>query len=295
MIRITIIFVSIMFFAGMQSRLRAEDALPANWTRLTHDGRLKQRPTWSPDGKQLLFSRHVDEQIHLIRCDADGKHEERLFENQYPRMDAVVSPDGKRLAFVWDKVSPGQGDMELYLADATGENPEPLFVTKGKLSHEEWPSWSPDGDWLACTSTRDDNSELYLIKVDGSEQQRLTSDPALDVHPAFSPDGTKIAFATNRWGDLEIAVYDVRTSLIARLTESTGLDDYPAWSPDGKQLAWMSNRTGDREIWLMSADGADQRNLTQRDGPDQFPTWTPAGKVTCVSFVEGEWDIYLLK
>ena len=290
------IMIATLILMSTQSVTTAEDdTLPAGWQRITRDGHFKQRPTWSPDGKHLVFTRLVNETIQVFRCEPDGSAEQRLFESPYPRMDAVYSPDGKQLAFVWDKISPGQGDMELYLADSNSENPQPLFVTEGKLSHEEWPSWSSDGKWIVCTSTRDENSELYLLKADGTERQRLTSDPALDVHPAFSPAGGQIAFATNRWGDFEIAVYDVQTSLITRLTENAGLDDYPAWSPDGRMLAWTSNLDGNREIRVMLTDGSQQRNLTQHEGADQFPAWTPAGEVTFVSFRDGEWDIYRIR
>lgn len=293
--RLTPLIYAVGVFASGNSIRADDDPLPAGWKQLTRDGYFKERPVWSPDGEKLLFTRNLGESIQVIVCDADGKNEKRLFENQYPRMDAVFSPDGKRIAFTWDKVSPGQGDMELYLADGDGENPQPLFVTEGKLSHEEWASWSPDSKWIACTSTKHENVELYLIKADGTEKERLTSDPAFDAHPSFSPDGKQIAFATNRWGDFEIAVYNLSTSLITRLTESSGLDDYPAWSPDGKQIAFTSRRDGNLDIFVMNADGSNPRNLTRTSGPDNFPSWSPKGEVTFVSFHDGEWNIFTLK
>jgi TolB protein len=283
-----ILFVSLM----APIELRADPPLPLGWKRITTDGAYKQRPVASPDGKYVYFTRHWDESIGVFRCRLDGADEQRLFESPHPRMDAVPDRGGKRLAFTWDKVTTGQGDMELYLADADGENPQPLFVSEGKLSHEEWASWSPDGEWIVSSSTRDDNPELYLVKTDGTERQRLTSDPAFDVHPAFSPDGKRIAFATNRWGDVEIALYDLETSLVARLTASPGLDDYPAWSPDGRQIAFVSNRDGNRELYVMQADGGRPRNVTRHDGADNFPSWTPSGELVFVSFRDGGCDIY---
>lgn len=291
-----VLLAALWFSIRCAQELIADDqSLPPGWKQLTHDGEFKQRPAWSPDGSKLLFTRHIGESIRVILCDADGKNEKRLFDNPHARLDAVFFPDGKRLAFTFDKITPGQGDMELYLADSDGENLQPLFVTQGKLSHEEWASPSPDGDWIACTSTRDDNSELYLVKVDGKEKQRLTSDPALDVHPSFSPDGRKIAFATNRWGDFEIAIYNLETSLISRLTESPGLDDYPAWSPDGKRIAFTSGRDGNLEIFVMQSDGSSPRNVTNHLGSDNFATWNPNGQITFCSFVDGAWDIYQLR
>lgn len=287
----------VCLLAGLVTILTAGEpaALPTGWVRITRDGEFKQRPVWSPDGSKLMFTRHVGESIQTFLCEADGTNEKQVFDSPHPRIDAAFFPDGKRLAFTFDKITPGQGDMELYLADIDGQNLQPLFVTEGKLSHEEWASPSPDGKWIACTSTRDDNSEIYLVKSDGTEKQRLTSDPALDVHPSFSPDGRKIAFVTDRWGDFEIAIYNLDTSLITRLTDSRGLDDYPCWSPDGKQIAFMSRRDWNQEIYLMQSDGWNPRNLTRHEGSDNFPAFNAKGDVMFCSQHEGEWDIYTLR
>ncbi|MDA0835840.1 MAG: DPP IV N-terminal domain-containing protein [Planctomycetota bacterium] len=288
-----ILFLALTTIVGAQ-----DDLLTKNKKPITADGDFKQRPAWSPDGKQLLFSRHDEQGIFLYHCSPDGNNDQRLIDETTFHFNAVFSPDGKRIAYEHDKLSPGQGDMELYLADADGKNPQPLFVTEGRLSHEEWPSWSPDGKTIVCTSTRDANTELYLLSFPssdddtGAEPKRLTSDPAIDDHPCFSPDGQSIAFATNRWGDLEIALYDLATGTVTRLTTSPGLDDYPAWSPDGKQIAFTSNRDGNLEIYVMNADGSGAKNITQHAGPDNFPTWSPDGALTFVSLQNGGWDIY---
>ncbi|MFN0196343.1 MAG: TolB family protein [Planctomycetaceae bacterium] len=290
-------------FAPIISRAE-EESIPAGWRRITTDGLFKQRPQWSLDGERLLFTRHGEDSIHLFQCRADGTDDKRLLTGEPFNFDAVISPDAKRLAYVFDKLTPGQGDMQIYVASADGENPQPLFVSEGKLSHEEWPNWSPDGKWIVCHSTRDENAELYLLSVGVNEKgeptndiapKRLTSDPALDVHPCFSPDGRQIAFATNRWGDFELATFDLESASVTRLSTSPGLDDYPAWSPDGKQLAFTSHREGNLEIFIANADGSNPRNLTQHAGPDNFATWSPEGEITWVSFHNGQWDIFSVK
>src|SRR5262245_13094329 len=65
-------------------------------TRLTTDGLLKQRPSWSPDGTQLAFTRHQGATIFLFIRAADGS-ERRLTKSKDPEFDAQWSPDGKRL------------------------------------------------------------------------------------------------------------------------------------------------------------------------------------------------------
>jgi TolB protein len=180
----------------------------------------------------------------------------------------------------------------------------PAAVTQGTLSHEEWPSWSPDGKQFAFTSTRHGNQELYVADVEGGEWRRLTSDPAVDAHPAWSPDGRWIAFATSRWGDLEIALIQPDGRNLRRLTHSKGLDEYPSWSPDGKRLAFTSNRDGNLEIYVqpMSGEGTPEpggggraQNVTRNDAIDNFPAWTPDGRLGFVSNRDDGFDLYTIK
>ncbi len=58
------------------------------------------------------------------------------------------------------------------------------------------PAFSPDGAKIAFTSHRswNDNTEIYVMNADGSNQIRLTSNAGHDFQPAWSPDGTKIAY-----------------------------------------------------------------------------------------------------
>jgi TolB protein len=271
---------------------------PAGVRRLTQDGWLKQRPMWSPDGQWLVFARHRGSTITLWLRSADGQEERRLTDHKDPEFDAAFAPDGSRLLFAFDKASPNQGDIEIYSVPvdgkgpADGKGPVPVVTTRGQLSHEEWPSWSPDGKHFAFTSTRYGNQELCVAQADGEQETRLTSDPALDVHPAWSPDGRRIAFATDRWGDLEIAVIDRDGKGLSRLTESRGLDDYPAWSPDGKQLAFVSNRDGNLEIYVADADGKHPRNVTRHPGIDTFPCFSPQGELTWVGQRASGFDLY---
>jgi TolB protein len=262
--------------------------------RLTTDGHLKQRPVWSPDGKSLLFTRHQGATIFLFVLTPEDKTERRLTMGKDPEFDAVYSPDGKRIAFSYDKSSPNQGDIDVNTCLADGTDIKTVAGTEGKLSHEEWPSWSPDGQWIAYSSTKDDNQEIYIVKSDGSEKKRLTTEVAIDAHPAWSTDGKKIAFSTSRWGDLELAVMNADGSGLTRLTKSAGMDDYPCWSPDGKRLAFTSNRDGNLEIYTMDPDGQNPRNETQNQAIDNFASWTKDGRLTFVSNREGGFDIYVM-
>ena len=55
------------------------------------------------------------------------------------------------------------------------------------------PAWSPDGQRIAFASTRDGNSEIYVMNADGSGQTRLTNNPAATNIPPCRPTAA-IAF-----------------------------------------------------------------------------------------------------
>lgn len=265
--------------------------------RLTRDGLDKQRPSWAADGRRLLFARHEAGGTHIwqyiLDVSAPGAVPRRLTERKEPEYNGAFSPDGKQVLFVAITLSGTQGNLDIELVKADGSGLKKLAGDHGKLSHQDWPAWSPDGRRFAFTSTHDGNQELYTAKADGSAITRLTQSPGIDAHPCWSPDGQSIAFATDRWGGLELASIRPDGSGLARLTRSRGLDDYPAYSPDGSRLAFVTNRDGQYEIYLASADGRDPVNLSRHPLPDSFPTWTPDGRgVTYVSNRDGGTDLY---
>lgn len=275
---------------------RADDA--PRLTQLTTDGALKQRPVWSPDGKQAIFSRHRGGRIGLVLMNLDTRELKDLTPGKLPQYDANWHPDGKSIVFTNVPQFGTQGDLDVHTANV--ENGELKDLKKvagnqGKLSHEEYPAWSPNGKRIAYTSTFEGNQEVYAIDPDGSQRTRLTSDPAIDAHPAWSPDSGRIAFATNRWGDFEIAVMNADGSNLTRLTESRGMDDYPVFSPDGRRIALMSNRDGNYEIYVMEVDGKHAVNVSRHEALDNFPAWMPDGRLTFMSNRGAGFDFYVLE
>jgi len=274
-------------------RLTSAHADEPRWTRLTSDGHLKQRPAWSPDGRLLVFTRHKGTSLQLIERNVETGDERRVTDNTEVEADAAWSPDGSEIAFTLNKPQPNQSDVEVYRCRLADKSLTKVAGTEKKLSHEEYPSWSPDGKQIVFTSTRDGNQEVYVVPAAGGDWSRLTSDPALDAHPAWSPSGEWIAFATDRWGDLEIAVMRPDGSQLRRLTHSNGLDDFPAWSPDDTQLAFTSNRDGNQEIYSLAVDSGVLRRRTGNPRIDDSAAWTPDGRLTVVSQRDDGFDVYV--
>ena len=140
--------------------------------------------------------------------------------------------------------------------------------------------------WLRCglafntgrivfTSTRDGNTEIYVMDADGGNQERLTDNPAADSDPTWSPDRTKIAFVSDRnRGFVQIHVMDADGKNRVRLTDGLW-ETAPDWSLDGGKIAFTSrDAQANPHIAVMDANGLDFSKLTVGDEP----SWSPDSK-----------------
>jgi Tol biopolymer transport system component len=144
------------------------------------------------------------------------------------------------------------------------------------------------------------NFEIYLLKLDGSGEQRLTNNNAGDGFGALSPDGKKIVFESNRnLAEGEPANISDLFVMNADGTDQTFLTrgGSPSWSPDGNYIAFHASASGtgkpinnlpgaateDSDIFVVNVDdllehGTPPRNLTNDPHHvDDDPDWSPDG------------------
>jgi Tol biopolymer transport system component len=177
---------------------------------------------------------------------------------------------------------------ELFIADAAGSNPRKLVAG---LAIEYNASFSHDGEWVAFTSERHGSADIFRIRVNGMNLERLTDDPAFDDQAALSPDGNSLAFVSTRSaGTTDIYVLDLKTRRVRNLTNAPGGDFRPSWSPDGTRLAFSSDRgtplqrsAGTWEhvhaasVYVIDADGRALRKISPDGQLAGSPKWSPDG------------------
>ncbi len=201
-----------------------------------------------------------------------------------------ISPDGKRIVFEKETLDKNKntwsGSIWIINIDGSGLS---------RLSGGFYPDWSPDGKKIVFYSTRDGNSQIYVMDSDGGNQVRLTNNTAADKYPSWSPDGKNIAFSSNRDGKYEIYVMDNNGGNVKRLTAQTGNNYYPDWSPDTSKISFASDRDGDLEIFTMNIDGSSQLKLTNNPKTNHRPSWSPDGKrIIFSSNMDGNYEIYIM-
>ena len=128
-------------------------------------------------------------------------------------------------------------------------------------------TYASDVPYIAFSSKRNWNYDIYTMDIKGENLQQLTDHPANEFSPAFSPDGQRMAYVSSRHdGYGEIYVMDIRTKVSHRLTHHPKHDNNPAWSPDGRWIAFDSNREGTHHIYKIEPDGEESPTLDARGG-----------------------------
>lgn len=135
------------------------------------------------------------------------------------------------------------------------------------------PQRSPDGAWVAYTVTRSiketdkNDTDVWMVRWDGSEQVQLTSTPENESRPRWSPDNKYLAFVSSRQGAKQGQVWLLpRTGgEAAKVTDvKGGVADY-AWSPDAKRLVLVVN---DPDPAVAAAQAAAEKAT---EGPAKTP------------------------
>lgn len=201
--------------------------------------------------------------------------------------DAVISPDGKQIAFSY------KGDI--YKVAANGGQAVRLT---SQPSYESKAVWSPDGKQIAFASDRNGDFDVYIMNADGGTAKRITSNSANEMPQSFTPDGkfvvysaaiqapaTSAAFPTGRL----VQIYEVPVAGGGSKQILGTAADMLQYVPGTKNVVYQDIKGFEdkfrkhhtssvtRDIWLYNSKTGKHTNLTNHAGEDLNPVVSADG------------------
>jgi len=249
--------------------------------RLTIEGRRAGEGYWSKDGRQLVFQSEREPgnpfyQIYLMDMEsgsvarvspgagkttcafinpetndilfASTHHDPRSKQLQDEELKFRASGQERRYSWDYDP------EMELYVRHAKTSTYRRLTNKRG---YDAEASYSPDGQWIVFSSTRD----AYDRNLSAAERKQLDTDPSY-------------------FGEIYIMRADADGAGPRRLTNVAGYDGGPFFSPDGKRIIWRRFDEAGliADVWTMNLDGTGQRQITNFKAMSWAPYIHPSGE-----------------
>lgn len=211
------------------------------------------------------------------------------------REELELRASGEERRYAWDY----DPEMELWVRDAETGELRRLTEARG---YDAEASYSPDGEWVVFSSTRSAYEgelsaeearlleinpsyfgELYRMRADGSDLERLTDVPGYDGGPFFFPNGDRIVW---RRFDRDGLIADIWTAAAdgsdaRQVTDFGSMSWAPYVHPSGEYILFASNKLGfsNFEVFLVDVEGRREPvQVTHTDGFDGLPVPTPDGR-----------------
>lgn len=205
-------------------------------------------PSWSPDGKWLVFTSGGI--LQIINLEGDSI---RTFQgiNNVPLFFPDWSKDGKLILFSSPYVQGGGGFV------CTPEFDKAWQIYNHYQLNAYPVKWFSSTQLLGCVYSKEwPSEEIFIIDTAVTSQIRLTSNDKSDRYPAYSPTGEYIAWSNS------VRIYRMNTDGSNQIRLDYG--QYPAWTPDGKYILY-SNANSDfskEVLWRINNDGTNKTQIT---------------------------------
>ena len=150
-------------------------------------------------------------------------------------------------------------------------------IIHGGLSYGPVPS--PDGTRVAYEATRDGTAGAWMARIDGSDEQRLTSSKRADVPTSWTPDSKKLAITSGtESGYSEVRIVSIDADHpIEKLISGSFNAGGAQFSPDGRWVAYVSDESSRTEVYVRQYQEPANRVQISIAGGSQ-PMWSKTGR-----------------
>lgn len=197
----------------------------------------------SPDGTRLVISDSTEKGSSGIYTLPIAGGAPTPVTDKVPSYWHGWSPDGKTLAYVANRI----GTFQVYTIPVGGGLERQ--VTSG-FDHCDGPDYSPDGQWIWFNGEKNGAVDLWRIRPDGSDLQKMTDDERVNWFPHPSPDGRHIAYLAYLPGvrshpsgqHVELRLMPAvggKPEVLLSLYGGQGTINVPSWAPDSSAFAFV--------------------------------------------------------
>jgi len=143
-----------------------------------------------------------------------------------------------------------------------------------------------------------DDYDIYSVRIDGQQVQRLTSTPGYDAEATISPNGKTIVWTSVKDGDLDLYTMNLDGTNVRRLTDDLGYDGGAFFSPDSTRLVYRAAHPtdpaeitkykellaqrlvepGQLELFVINVDGSGKKQVTSNGASNFSPYFHPDGE-----------------
>jgi TolB protein len=171
------------------------DVLTGEERRMTFNLAFEANPTWSPDGQFIAYESYSQsedgESLDIFVMNVDGSAAPVRLPGQTGNAEfspAWLPTDTGRLIAYAAWVN-GALDIFVYSLDDSSV----MNLTNTPDRHEDYPAWSPDGQWIAYSALDEGSEKIFIKRVDNPAEEAIAF--RIGRTPNWSPDGSSLIFA----------------------------------------------------------------------------------------------------
>lgn len=222
-------------------------------------------PSWSPDGRFVVFS-HIDPKSHALGVwdRASGKVQRIRFPG-----NVVIGPAFLPNNKVAVALSRGRYPV-IYLLNHVFQKEK---VLEEHNSINVSPTFDKTGTKMAFTSSRLGGPQIFMKDLNSGSVQRVSMNGTYNTEANLSPDGTLVVFSRMTEYGQRIFVQDLLSGQERQITFGPGSDEQPSFCADSYFIAFSSTRGGGHHIYLTTRHGGDAKQVPTGGGGAFFPRW----------------------